>query len=71
MKTSRSFDKTAIIVTLVLCAAVAIGAPLYRCALPEPECCTLCEHRELHRAPVLMNLAAGEIVELPVEPRTC
>ena len=69
MKTSRSFYKTAIIVTLILCAAIAIGVPLYRYAFPEPEICALCEHREMHQAPVLMNLATGEIVELSVEPR--
>lgn len=70
MKTSRSFFKTAVVITLILCAAIAVGAPLYRYALPEPEQCVLCEHREVHRAPVLMNLATGEIVELSVEPRT-
>lgn len=69
MKTSRSFYKRAIVVTLILCAAIAIGVPLYRYTLPEPEHCALCEHRELHRAPVLINLATGEIVELAVEPR--
>ena len=69
MKTSRSFYKRAIIVTLILCAAIAIGVPLYRYALPEPEHCALCEHREVHRVPVLMNLATGEVVELAVEPR--
>lgn len=70
MKTSRSFYKTAIIVTLVLCAAIMVGVPIYRYALPEPEHCALCEHREVHRAPVLMNLATGEVVELSVEPQT-
>ena len=70
MKTSRSFYKRTIIVTLILCAAIAIGVPLYRYALPEPERCALCEHRELRQAPVLMNLATGEVVELAVEPRT-
>ena len=70
MKTSRSFYKQAIIVTLILCAAIVVGVPLYRYALPEPEHCALCEYRELHHAPVLMNLATGEIVELPVVPRT-
>ena len=69
MKTSRNIYKAAIIVTLILCAAIAIGVPLYRYALPEPEHCALCEHRELHHAPVLMNLATGEVVELAVEPR--
>lgn len=70
MKTSRSFYKRAIIVTLILCAAIAVGVPLYRYALPEPEHCVLCEYRELHHAPVLMNLATGEVVELFVEPQT-
>lgn len=70
LKTSRSFYKRAILVALIPCAAIAIGVPLYRYALPEPEHCALCEHRELHRAPVLINLATGEIVELSVEPRT-
>lgn len=70
LKTSRSFYKTAFVVTLILCAVIVLGVPLYRCALPEPESCTLCEHRELHRAPVLMNLATGEVVELSAEPRT-
>ena len=69
MKTSRSFYKQAIIVTLILCAAIVIGVPLYRYALPEPEHCVLCEYRELHHAPVLMNLATGEVVELSVELR--
>ena len=69
MKTSRSFYKLAIIVTLILCAVIAIGVPLYRYALPEPEHCALCELRELRQAPVLMNLATGEVVELAVEPR--
>ena len=69
MKTSRNFYKRAIIITLILCAAIAVGVPLYRYALPEPESCALCEHQELHHAPVLMNLATGEIVELSVEPR--
>ena len=68
MKTSRSFYKTAFIVTLILCALIALGVPLYRYSLPEQ--CALCVHRELHRAAVLMNLATGEIVELSVEPRT-
>ena len=70
MKTSRGFYKRAIIVTLILCAAIAVGVPLYRYALPEPEHCTLCKHRELYRAPVLMNLATGKVVALSVEPRT-
>ena len=70
MKTSRSFYKRALVVTLILCAAIVIGVPIYRYALPEPEHCALCEYRELHHAPVLMNLATGEIVELPVVPRT-
>ena len=70
MKTLWSFYKQAIIVTLILCAAIVIGVPLYRYALPEPEHCVLCEYRELHHAPVLMNLATGEVVELSVEPRT-
>ena len=70
MKTSRNFYKTVLVVTLILCAAIVIGVPLYRYALPEPEYCALCEHRELYRAPVLLNLATGEIVELSVEPRT-
>ena len=70
MKTSRSFCKRAIIVTLILCGAIAIGVPLFRYALPEPEHCALCEYRELHHAPVLMNLATVEVVELSVEPRT-
>lgn len=70
MKTSRSFYKRALIVTLILCAAIVIGVPIYRYALPEPEHCALCEYRELHHAPVLMNLATGEVVELSVEPRT-
>ena len=69
MKTSRSFYKQAIIVTLILCAAIVIGVPLYRYALPEPEHCVLCEYRELHHAPVLMNLATGEVVDLSVELR--
>ena len=69
MKISRSFYKRAIIVTLILCAAIAVGVPLYRYALPEPEHCALCEYRELYNAPVLMNLATGEVVELAVEPR--
>lgn len=54
---------------MILCAAIAIGVPLYRYTLPEPEHCALCEYRELHHAPVLMNLATGEIVELCVEPQ--
>lgn len=70
MKTSRSFYKQAIIVTLILCAAIVIGVPIYRYALPESEHCALCEYRELHHAPVLMNLATGEVVELFVELRT-
>jgi len=70
LKTSRSFCKRAIIVTLILCTAIAVGVPFYRYALPEPEHCALCEYRELHHAPVLMNLATGEVVELSVEPRT-
>ena len=70
MKTSRSFYKRAIIVTLILCATIAVGVPIYRYALPESEHCALCEYRELHHAPVLMNLATGEVVELSVEPRT-
>ena len=72
MKTSRSFYKRSLVVTLILCAAIAVGVPIYRYALPEPEPehCALCEYRELHHAPVLMNLATGEVVELSVEPRT-
>jgi len=69
LKTSRSFYKRAIAVTLILCAVIMVGVPIYRYALPEPEHCALCEHRELHQAPVLMNLATGEIIELSIEPR--
>lgn len=69
LKTSRSFYKRALVVTLILCAAIVIGVPIYRYALPEPEHCALCEYRELHHAPVLMNLATGEVVELSVELR--
>lgn len=37
LKTSQSFYKRAIIVTRALCAAIIIGAPLYRYTLLEPQ----------------------------------
>ena len=66
MKTSRSFYKRALIVTLSLCAAITGGVPLYRYSLPEPEQCALCELAYRCHAPALMNLVTGEILEMRV-----
>ena len=66
MKTSQSFYKRALIVTLALCTVIGIGVPLYRYALPKPEQCALCESAYRCHAPALMNLATGEILEMRV-----
>ena len=66
MKTSRSFYKRTLIVTLALCAVIAVGVPIYRYSLPEPEQCALCELAYRCHAPALINLATGEILEMRV-----
>jgi len=66
LKTSRSFSKGTLIVTLALCAVIAVGVPIYRYSLPEPEQCALCELAHRCHAPALMNLATGEILEMRV-----
>ena len=66
MKTSRSFYKRTLIVTLALCAVIAIGVPIYRYSLPEPKQCALCELAYRCHASALMNLATSEILEMRV-----
>ena len=55
MKTSRSFYKRTLIVTLALCAVIAVDVPIYRYSLPEPEQCALCELAYRCHAPALMK----------------
>ena len=64
MKTSRSFYKTVLIVFLVLEFAIIATAVIVRYSVPEPEQCAFHDLAGRYHAPVIMNLATGEIAEM-------
>lgn len=66
MKTSRNPYKVMLIVFLILECAIIATAMIARYAVPEPEQCALHDLAGRYHAPLIMNLATGEIAEMRI-----